>query len=103
MHLGSVMHFVITSYSIHYTKLYDFVSRFGDQVVLLHSGLSASERFDQWSLAMSGEAKIVIGARSAVFAPLADLGLIVVDEEHDAGLKHRITSYNVCYTKLLRL
>ncbi|WP_159441236.1 replication restart helicase PriA [Desulfopila aestuarii] len=64
-----------------------FVSRFGEQVVLLHSGLSASERFDQWSLAMSGEAKIVIGARSAIFAPLNDLGLIVVDEEHDAGLK----------------
>ena len=64
-----------------------FVSRFGEQVVLLHSGLSAAEKFDQWSLAMSGEAKIVIGARSAIFAPLADLGLIVVDEEHDAGLK----------------
>lgn len=64
-----------------------FVSRFGEQVVLLHSGLTATERFDQWSLALSGAAKIVIGARSAVFAPLADLGLIVVDEEHDSGLK----------------
>lgn len=64
-----------------------FVSRFGEQVVLLHSGLTAAERFDQWSLAMAGDAKIVIGARSAIFAPLVDLGLIVVDEEHDAGLK----------------
>ncbi len=64
-----------------------FVSRFGDQVVLLHSGLSASEKFDQWSLALSGKAKIVIGARSAIFAPLENPGLIVVDEEHDAGLK----------------
>ena len=64
-----------------------FVSRFGDQVVLLHSGLSTGERFDQWSLAASGKAKIVIGARSAVFAPLANPGLIVVDEEHDPGYK----------------
>lgn len=64
-----------------------FVSRFGDQVVLLHSGLTASERFDQWSLAMNGSGRIVIGARSAVFAPLADPGLIIVDEEHDGGLK----------------
>jgi primosomal protein N' (replication factor Y) (superfamily II helicase) len=64
-----------------------FVSRFGDQVVLLHSGLSAGERFDQWSLAASGQAKIVIGARSALFAPLKNPGLIVVDEEHDQGYK----------------
>ena len=64
-----------------------FLSRFGDAVVLLHSGLSGSERFDQWHLALSGRAKIVIGARSALFAPLADPGLIVVDEEHDSSYK----------------
>ncbi len=64
-----------------------FVSRFGDQVVVLHSGLTSAEKFDQYHLALSGQAKIVIGARSAVFAPLADPGLIVVDEEHDGGLK----------------
>jgi len=64
-----------------------FVSRFGEQVVLLHSGLTAGEKFDQWSLVASGEARIVIGARSAVFAPFKELGLIVVDEEHDGGLK----------------
>jgi primosomal protein N' (replication factor Y) (superfamily II helicase) len=64
-----------------------FVSRFGDRVVLLHSGLSAGERFDQWSLAASGKAKIVIGARSAIFAPLQNIGLLVVDEEHDPGYK----------------
>jgi primosomal protein N' (replication factor Y) (superfamily II helicase) len=64
-----------------------FISRFTDQVVLLHSGLSVGERFDQWSLAASGQAKIVIGARSAVFAPLINPGLIIVDEEHDAGYK----------------
>jgi len=64
-----------------------FVSRFGDQVVLLHSGLSQGERYDQWTLAASGKAKIVIGARSAVFAPLQNPGLIVVDEEHDSAYK----------------
>lgn len=64
-----------------------FVSRFGDQVVLLHSGLSQGERYDQWTLAASGRAKIVIGARSAVFAPLQNPGLIVVDEEHDSAYK----------------
>lgn len=64
-----------------------FLSRFGDSVVLLHSGLSAAEKFDQWFLALTGQARIVIGARSALFAPLRDPGLIVVDEEHDAGFK----------------
>lgn len=64
-----------------------FVSRFGKLVALLHSGLSKGERYDQWTLAADGIAKIVIGARSAVFAPLSNIGLIVVDEEHDSGFK----------------
>jgi len=64
-----------------------FISRFAELVVLLHSGLTASERFDQWYLALTGQARIVIGARSALFAPLRDPGLIVVDEEHDGGFK----------------
>lgn len=64
-----------------------FVSRFGDKVVLLHSGLTAGEKFDQWSLAATSKAKIVIGARSAIFAPLKDPGLIIVDEEHDTAYK----------------
>ena len=64
-----------------------FCSRFGDTVALLHSGLSVGERFDQWLRVMRGEAKIVIGARSAVFAPLGNPGLIVVDEEHDGAYK----------------
>jgi primosomal protein N' (replication factor Y) len=64
-----------------------FLSRFGEQVVLLHSGLTSAERFDQYGLALSGQARIVIGARSAVFAPLRRLGLIIVDEEHDPGFK----------------
>ncbi|MFW2366766.1 MAG: replication restart helicase PriA, partial [Desulforhopalus sp.] len=64
-----------------------FLSRFGDLVVLLHSGLTVQQKFDQFSLALNGRARVVIGARSAVFAPLRDPGLIVVDEEHDASFK----------------
>ncbi len=64
-----------------------FLSRFGDQVALLHSGLSDGERFDQWHRIAIGAAAIVIGARSAIFAPLPDPGLIIVDEEHDGAYK----------------
>jgi primosomal protein N' (replication factor Y) len=64
-----------------------FRARFGDGVAVLHSGLSEGERYDQWSRILQGEARIAIGARSAVFAPLADIGLIIVDEEHDASYK----------------
>lgn len=63
------------------------VSRFGDLVVLQHSGMTRAERYDQYEMALTGRAKIVVGARSALFAPLRDPGLIVVDEEHDAGFK----------------
>ncbi|MCP4337301.1 MAG: primosomal protein N' [Desulfobulbaceae bacterium] len=63
------------------------LSRFGNLVVLLHSGMSPAERFDQFYLALTGKAKVVIGARSALFAPFRDPGLIVVDEEHDASFK----------------
>ncbi len=64
-----------------------FYSRFGDQVALIHSGLKSGERFDQWSRIANDEAKVVIGARSAIFAPLPDPGLLIVDEEHDSAYK----------------
>ena len=64
-----------------------FRSRFGDDVAVLHSRLSAGERFDQWDLVRRGEAHVVVGARSALFAPLADPGLIVIDEEHEGSYK----------------
>lgn len=63
--------------------LSNFRSRFGDNVAILHSGLSSGERFDEWQRILLGEAQIVIGARSAIFAPLSNIGLIVIDEEHD--------------------
>jgi primosomal protein N' (replication factor Y) len=64
-----------------------FRSRFGNQVAVLHSGLSDGERYDQWNRIREGDAQVAIGARSAIFAPFSHLGLIVVDEEHDATYK----------------
>jgi len=64
-----------------------FRSWFGSQVAILHSALSKGERFDQWRRIRDGNAKVVVGTRSAVFAPLTNIGLIVVDEEHDTSYK----------------
>jgi primosomal protein N' (replication factor Y) len=64
-----------------------FRSRFGNQIAILHSGLSPGERYDQWLQLARGEITIAIGARSAIFAPVKNIGLIVVDEEHDASYK----------------
>src|SRR3954452_15100908 len=64
-----------------------FRRRFGDSVALLHSKMPAGARYDEWRRVRSGEARICVGPRSAVFAPLADPGLIVVDEEHDSSYK----------------
>ena len=65
-----------------------FQARFGDTVALLHSALGEGERYDEWRRLRAGRARIAVGPRSAVFAPVADLGLIVIDEEHDASFKH---------------
>jgi primosomal protein N' (replication factor Y) len=62
-------------------------ARFGDRVAIVHSGLGSAERRDERERIASGQARIVVGARSAVFAPVRDLGLICVDEEHDASYK----------------
>lgn len=64
-----------------------FRSRFGDAVAVFHSRLSAGERLDQWDMVRSGAARVVVGARSALFCPLDNLGLIVIDEEHEASYK----------------
>jgi primosomal protein N' (replication factor Y) len=64
-----------------------FRARFGERVAILHSGLSAGQRLDQWSQIMEREAVVAIGARSAVFAPFDRLGAIIVDEEHDPSYK----------------
>lgn len=63
--------------------LKNFRSYFGENVAMLHSALSVGERFDEWRRLLFGEAKIVVGARSAIFAPCQNVGIIIVDEEHD--------------------
>ncbi len=60
-----------------------FLGRFGDKIAILHSVLSQGERLDEWQRIKKGEAKVVIGARSAVFAPLENIGIIIIDEEHE--------------------
>ncbi len=65
-----------------------FVERFGDTVAVLHSKLSAGERYDEWRRLRTGDARICVGPRSAVFAPLAHPALVIVDEEHDPSFKH---------------
>lgn len=74
-----------------------FIARFGqDNIAVLHSKLSVGERYDQWYKIKSGKAKIVIGARSAMFAPVNDLGIIIIDEEHDSSYKSEMSPrYNV--------
>lgn len=62
-----------------------FRARFGDTVAMLHSGLSDGERYDEWRRISDGEAMIAIGARSAVFAPMENVGIIIIDEEHDSS------------------
>jgi len=60
-----------------------FLHRFGERVAVLHSRLSAGERYDEWQRIRTGEAQVVVGARSAVFAPVKELGIIIIDEEHE--------------------
>ena len=64
-----------------------FLARFGDCIAVLHSKLSVGERYDQWKNIQEGKTKIVIGARSAIFAPINNLGIIIIDEEHDSSYK----------------
>lgn len=71
--------------------------RFGDTVALLHSGLSVGERFDEWLRLKNGEASIAIGARSAIFAPLDNVGAIIIDEEHDSSY---VSDFNPRYNTI---
>ncbi len=67
--------------------------RFGDRVAIFHSSLQKGERFDEWTRVRNGEARLVIGTRSAVFAPVRNLGLIVVDEEHESSYRQQESPY----------
>jgi primosomal protein N' (replication factor Y) len=65
-----------------------FMERFGETVAVLHSRLTPGQRYEQWRRLREGEARVCVGPRSAVFAPISELGLIVLDEEHDSSYKH---------------
>ena len=68
-------------------------AHFGEEVAIFHSSLQKGERFDEWTRVKNGEARIVIGTRSAVFAPIRNLGLIVVDEEHESSYRQQESPY----------
>ena len=77
--------------------------RFGGEVAILHSGLSAGERFDEWERLRMGDARIAVGARSAVFAPIENIGCIVIDEEHDGSYSSESTpryrTFDIAYLR----
>ncbi len=95
--------FLVPEISLTPQMLAQLRARFGKNAAILHSGLSAGERFDEWWRLRTGEAKIAIGARSAIFAPLENLGVIIVDEEHDGSYSSesapRYNTFDVAYLR----
>ena len=95
--------FLVPEISLTPQMLSQLRARFGKNAAILHSGLSAGERYDEWWRLRTGEAKIAIGARSAIFAPLENLGVIIVDEEHDSSYaSESAPRYNTFDIALLR-
>ena len=95
--------FLVPEISLTPQMLAQLRSRFGKNAAILHSGLSAGERFDEWWRLRTGEAKIAIGARSAIFAPLENLGVIIMDEEHDSSYASetapRYNTFDIAYLR----
>src|SRR5207244_9596922 len=78
-------------------------AHFGDQIAIFHSSLSKGERFDEWTRLRSGDARVVLGTRSAVFAPVQNLGLIIIDEEQDSSYRQEESPfYNARDTAIVR-
>ena len=95
--------FLVPEISLTPQMLSQLRARFGKNAAILHSGLSAGERFDEWWRLRTGEAKIAIGARSAIVAPLETLGVIIIDEEHDSSYSSESAPrYNTFDVALLR-
>lgn len=95
--------FLVPEISLTPQMLSQLRARFGKNAAILHSGLSAGERFDEWWRLRTGEAKIAIGARSAVFAPVENLGVIIIDEEHDSSYASETAPrYNTAEIAMLR-
>ncbi len=85
LHRGTIM--LVPEIALTPQLISRFRARFGDDVAVLHSGLTPRERFDMWARLRAGEVDVAIGARSALFAPIRALGLVIVDEEHDSSFK----------------
>lgn len=83
LELGKTALMLVPEISLTPQVLANFKARFGDKVALIHSGLSTGERFDEWKRIFFGQAQVVVGARSAIFCPLENLGIIIIDEEHE--------------------
>lgn len=100
---GKTAIFLVPEISLTPQMLSQLRARFGSQAAILHSGLSAGERFDEWRRLREGSARIAIGARSAIFAPVENVGIIVVDEEHDGSYSSESSPrYNTFDIALLR-
>ena len=95
--------FLVPEISLTPQMLSQLRARFGKNAAILHSGLSAGERFDEWWRLRTGEAKIAIGARSAIFAPVENLGVVIIDEEHDSSYVSetapRYNTFDVAYLR----
>ncbi len=102
---GRTAVFLVPEISLTPQMLFQLRARFGSDAAILHSGLSAGERYDEWQRLRTGQAKIAIGARSAIFAPLENIGVIVVDEEHDSSYisesAPRYTTFDIAYQRAL--
>ncbi len=88
LHAGRGVIILVPEIALTPQALSRFQARFGDVVAVMHSGMSAGKRNDEWLRLARGEARVCVGPRSAIFAPLDDIGLIVVDEEHESSYKH---------------
>ncbi len=95
--------FLVPEISLTPQMLSQLRARFGSMAAILHSGLSAGERFDEWQRLRDGVARIAIGARSAIFAPVENVGVIVIDEEHDGSYSSetapRYNTFDVAYLR----
>ena len=91
LELGKTAIMLVPEISLTPQILERFLARFDDKIAILHSKLSSGERFDEWQKISQGKAKIVIGARSAIFAPIKKLGIVIIDEEHDSSYKSEMT------------
>ena len=94
---------LIPEIALTYQTLIRFYARFGDRVSVLHSKMSAGERFDQYERAKNGELDVMIGPRSALFTPFSNIGYIIIDEEHESSYKSEgVPRYHACDTAIER-